>query len=88
MICKLILYKIYFLRIKKSKMSNQNYYIPFGSIGEIEFNVKSKDWYKCDAMHFNSDKTIPFLKLLIDLTGVGTKYYQNQTRLGRYENYT
>ena len=42
MICKLILCKIYSLRIKKSKMSNQNYYIPFGGIGEIEFNVKQK----------------------------------------------
>ena len=41
-------------------MSNQNYYVPFGGIGEIEFNVQSKDRYKCNATHFNSDKTFPF----------------------------
>ena len=68
-------------------MSDQTTYIPFGGIGEIEFVVRRKDWHKCDATEFNADKTIPFIKLLIDLAGAGTKYYQNQTRLKRYENY-
>ena len=68
-------------------MSDQTTYIPFSGIGEIEFVVRKKDWYKCDATEFNADKTIPFIKLLIDFVGAGTKYYQNQTRLKRYENY-
>ena len=68
-------------------MSDQATYIPFGSIGEIEFNVRRKDWYKCNATEFNADKTIPFIKLLIDFVGAGAKYYQNQIRLGRYQNY-
>ena len=68
-------------------MSDQTTYIPFGSIGEIEFVVRRKEWYKFDATEFNADKTIPFIKLLIDLVGAGAKYYQNQTRLERYENY-
>ena len=68
-------------------MSDQTTYIPFGSIGEIEFVVRRKEWYKFDATEFNADKTIPFIKLLIDLVGAGAKYYQNQTRLGRYKNY-
>ena len=68
-------------------MSDQTTYIPFGGIGEIQFNVRQKNWYKCDVTEFNADKTIPFIKLLIDLVGAGTKYYQNQTRLKRYENY-
>ena len=89
MICKLFLCKIYSLGIKNSsKMSNQNYYVPFGGIGEIEFNVQSKDRYKCNATHFNSDKTFPFFFIiLIDLIGAGTKYYQNQRRLGLYKIY-
>ena len=49
---------------------------------------RRKDWYKCDATEFNADKTILFMKLLIDFVGEGGKYYENQTRLGRYENYT
>ena len=81
------MYKTYFLGIKKSKVANQNYYISFGGIGEIEFNVQSKYLYKCNAAHFNSDKIIHFLKLLIDLIGACAKYCQNQTRLGRYKNY-
>ena len=68
-------------------MSDQATYIPFGGIGKIEFNVRRKDQYKCDAKEFNADKTIPFIKLLIDLVGAGAKYYQNQIRLGRYKNY-
>ena len=68
-------------------MSDQTTDIPFGGIGEIQFNVRQKNWYKCDVTEFNADKTIPFIKLLIDLVGAGTKYYQNQTRLKRYENY-
>ena len=86
MICNLILCKFIF-RNKKLKMSDQTTYIPFGGIGEIEFVVRRKDWHKCNATEFNADKTIPFIKLLIDLAGAGTKYYQNQTRLKRYENY-
>ena len=68
-------------------MSDQTTYIPFGSIGEIEFVVRRKDWFKCDATEFNVDKTIPFIRLLIDLVCAGAKYYQNQTRLGRHKNY-
>ena len=68
-------------------MSDQTTYIPFGGIGEIEFVVRRKDWYKCDATEFNVDKTIPFIRLLIDLVCAGAKYYQNQTRLGRHKNY-
>ena len=68
-------------------MSDQTTYISFSGIGEIEFVVRRKDWYKCDATEFNADKTIPFIKLLIDLVGAGTKCYLNQTRLERYENY-
>ena len=67
---------------------HQATYIPFGGIGETEFNVRRKDWYKCDATEFNADKTILFIKLLIDLVGAGAKHNENQTRLGRYENYT
>ena len=62
MTCNLILRKSIF-RNKKLKMSDQNTYIPFCGIGEIEFVVRRKDWYKCNATKFNSDKTIPFLKL-------------------------
>ena len=58
-------------------MSDQTTYISFGSIGEIEFVVRRQDWYKCDATEFNADKTIPFIKLLIDLVSTGPKYYQN-----------
>ena len=86
MICNLILCKVIF-RNKKLKMSDQTTYIPFSGIGEIEFVVRRKDWYKCDEAEFNADKTIPFIKLLIDLVGAGAKYYQNQTRLGSYKNY-
>ena len=68
-------------------MSDQTTYISFSGIGEIEFVVRRKDWYKCDATEFNADKTIPFIKLLIDLFGAGRKYYRNQTRLERYKNY-
>ena len=76
-----------FLGIKKFKMSDQATYIPFNGVGETKFHVRRKDWYKFDATEFNADKTIPFIKLLIDLVGAGAKYYQNQTRLGRYKNY-
>ena len=86
MICNLILCKFIF-RNKKLKMSDQTTYISFSGIGEIEFVVRRKDWYKCDGTEFNADKTIPFIKLLIDLVGAGAKYYQNQRRLERYENY-
>ena len=68
-------------------MSDQTTYISFSGIGEIEFVVRRKNWYKCDATEFNADKTIPFIKLLIDLAGAGAKYYQNQTRLEKYENH-
>ena len=68
-------------------MSDQATYIPFGGTREIEFDVRRKDWHKCDAVEFNEDKAIPFIKLLIDFVGAGSKYYQNQTRLKRYENY-
>ena len=65
--------------IKKLKMTDhQATYIPFGGIGETEFNVRRKDWYKCDATEFNADKTILFIKLLIDLVGAVAKYYENQ----------
>ena len=46
-------------------MSDQATYIPFSGIGEIKFNVRRKDWYKFDATECNTDKTIPFIKLLI-----------------------
>ena len=69
-------------------MSDQATYIPFGGIGQIEFDVRRKDWYKYDTAEFNEYKAIPFIKLLIDLVGAGTKYYWNQTRIGRYENYS
>ena len=68
-------------------MSDQPNYIPFVGIGEIEFDVRRKDWYKYDAAEFNEDKAIPFIKLLIDLVGAGAKYYQNQKRIGSYKNY-
>ena len=68
-------------------MSNHTTYIPLSGIGEIEFDVRKKDWYKCDAAEFNDDKAIPFIKILIDLVGAGAKYYRNQTRIRRYENY-
>ena len=45
-------------------MSDQTNYIPFGGIGEIEFNLGRKDQYKCDTREFNADKTLPFIKLL------------------------
>ena len=57
-------------------MSDQTTYIPFGGIGEIEFVVRRKDWYKCDATEFNVDKTIPFIRLLIDLVCASTKYFK------------
>ena len=85
MICNLILCKFIF-RNKKLKMSDQTTCIPFEDIAEIEFVVRRKDWYKCDAIEFNADKTIPFIKLLIGLVGADTKYHLNQTRLERYEN--
>ena len=68
-------------------MSDQATYIPFGGIGEIEFNVGTKDWHKCDSTELNEYKAIPIVKLLIDLVGARAKYYQNQTRIGRYENH-
>ena len=40
----LILCKFIF-RNKKMEMSDRTTYIPFRSIGEIEFNVRRKDWY-------------------------------------------
>ena len=42
-------------------MSDQTTYIPLGGIEEIEFDVRTKDWYKCDTTEFNADKTIPFI---------------------------
>ena len=44
MIRNLILCKFIF-RNKKIKMSDRTTHIPFSSIGEIEFNVRRKDWY-------------------------------------------
>ena len=40
-----------------------------------------------NAAEFNEDKAILFIKLVIDIVGAGAKYYRNQSRLGRYENY-
>ena len=60
MICNLICVNL-FLGIKQLKMSNQTTYIPLGGIGEREFDVRTKDWYKCDTTEFNADKTIPFI---------------------------
>ena len=68
-------------------MSDQVTYIPFGGTGEIEFDVRRKDQYKCDSTEFNEGKAIHFIKLPIDLVGAGAKYYRNQTRIGRHENY-
>ena len=68
-------------------MSDKATFILFGGIGEIEFDVRRKDWYKCNSAEFNENKIIPFIKLLIDLVGAVAKYYRNQTRIGRYKNY-
>ena len=42
-------------------MSGQTTYIPLGGIGEIEFDVRTKDWCKCNTTKFNADKTILFI---------------------------
>ena len=44
-------------------MSNQSIYILSGGIGEIEFCLEEKNWYKIEAVQFNEDKAIPFMKL-------------------------
>ena len=66
-------------------MSNQRFRIPSGGIGEIEYNIERKHWFKIEASKFNKDKAIPFLKLINDLVGAFSKYYRNQSRNGRYE---
>ena len=69
-------------------MSEKLIYIPSGGIGEIEFVPEEKKWCKIEAARFNDDKDIPFMKLLTDLVGAISKYHRNQTRMGRYKNYS
>ena len=66
-------------------MSNQRFRIPSGGIGEIEYDIERKHWFKIEASKFNEDKAIPFLKLINNLLGAFSKYYRNQSRNGRYE---
>ena len=68
-------------------MSNQSIYVESGVIREIGFCPEENNWYNTEAVQFNEDKAIPFLKLLTDLIGASSKYHRNQARMGRYENY-
>ena len=60
---------ILFLGIKNEKISNQRFHIPSRGIGEIEYDIEQKNWFKIEASKFNEDKAIPFLKLINDLVG-------------------
>ena len=68
-------------------MSNQRFRIPSGGIGEIEYDIERKHWFKIEASKFNEDKAIPFLKLINDLVGALWKYYRNWSKNGRYKHF-
>ena len=58
-------------------MSNQGFYIPSGSVDEIEYNKKENKWHKMWASEFNEVK----------LVSICSKYWRNQATNGRYERY-
>ena len=68
-------------------MSNQGFYIPSGSVDEIEYNKKENKWHKMWASEFNEDKAIPLLRLIVKLVSICSKYWRNQATNGRYERY-
>ena len=67
-------------------MSNQAFYIPSRGAGEIEYDKEENKCYKMRVSEFNEDKTIPLLRLIINLVGICSKYWRNQASNGRYED--
>ena len=66
-------------------MNNQKSHIPTGDAGEIYLDLIDMYWYRCDSTCYIKEKTIPFIKILINLVGARVKYNANQLRLGRRE---
>ena len=60
-------------------------FIPSGSIGKFYLSLIDNYWYRHDLTRFVKEKTIPFIKILINLVGARVKYNANQLRLGRRE---
>ena len=68
-------------------MSNKAFYIPSGGVGEIEFDKEENKCYKMRASEINEGKTIPLLRLIINLVGICSKHWRNQAWNGWYERY-
>ena len=56
-------------------MSNQ-VFISSNGIGELYLDVFDIDWYYYESTLFNTDKEIPFMKLLLDMASLRMRYYQ------------
>ena len=56
-------------------MSNQ-VFIPLNGIGELYLDVFYIDWYYYESTLFNTDKEMPFMKLLLDMASLRMRYYQ------------
>ena len=65
-----------------------NYYIPSGGVGEIDYNLKEKAWYIVQLTEKSNDKETPLLKLITDLSRIVIKDTTNFSNLGRYDNYS
>ena len=54
---------------------NNQVFIPSNGTGELCLDVFDMSWYYYKSTLFNTDKEIPFLKLLLDMASLRMRYY-------------
>ena len=70
--------KFFILGIKDKKMNNRVFEGSNG-IGEVYLDLSDMYWYYYESSTCNIDKEIPFLKLLLDMASLCTRYDINIT---------
>ena len=60
--------------MKKFKKMNNQVFIPSNGIGEMYLDVSDMFQYYYESNFFNLDKEIPFMKLLLDMSGLPIRY--------------
>ena len=51
-------------------------FIPSHGIGEIRLDIRNMYWYMQNSSYFDTEKEIPFFKLLLDTASLRMRYYQ------------
>ena len=54
---------------------NNQVFIPSNGTGELYLDVFDMHWYYYKSTLFNTDKEIPFMKLLLDMASLQMRYY-------------